>query len=140
MNTQTNNRVADEVGKRIAQRLSEGAEDLPHDISERLRAARAQAVANRRIASAQTATQVSLSGGEASLHFRSDEGGWLSRIASLLPLIALIVGLLGIGVLQDEMRAKELAEVDAELLTDELPPTAYTDPGFVQFLRLNQRN
>ena len=32
-------------------------------------------------------------------------------------------------------RASELAEVDAQLLTHELPPAAYADPGFVEFLR-----
>jgi hypothetical protein len=35
------------------------------------------------------------------------------------------------------LRASEIAAVDAELLTDELPPAAYTDPGFLQFLRSN---
>ena len=29
----------------------------------------------------------------------------------------------------------ELEDEDAALLTDELPPAAYTDPGFAQFLK-----
>jgi hypothetical protein len=33
------------------------------------------------------------------------------------------------------MRASEIADVDAELLTSELPTTAYTDPGFAQYLK-----
>jgi hypothetical protein len=36
---------------------------------------------------------------------------------------------------QSDRRATELAEVDAALLTDELPPAAYADPGFLQFLK-----
>jgi hypothetical protein len=36
---------------------------------------------------------------------------------------------------QTDRRASELAEVDAALLTDDLPPSAYADPGFVQFLK-----
>ena len=32
------------------------------------------------------------------------------------------------------------ADVDVELLTAELPPVAYTDPGFVQFLRSTIRD
>jgi hypothetical protein len=28
-----------------------------------------------------------------------------------------------------------LAEVDVALLTDELPPAAFADPGFLQFLK-----
>lgn len=130
---------ADALGKVVAQRLSEGTESLPHDITERLRAARAQAVAKRKIVSVQTVTAgaLSLSGGEASLQLGEQDGGWLNRIASLLPLLALVVGLISIAVLQDNDRARELAEVDAELLTDELPPTAFTDPGFAQYLRVN---
>jgi hypothetical protein len=41
---------------------------------------------------------------------------------------------------QDQYRADELADVDVELLTDELPPAAYTDPGFIEFLRTTPRN
>jgi len=129
---------ADALGKAIAHRLSEGAGELPHDISERLKVARSQAVAKRRIVSVQSASAVSYAGAEATLQFGEQDGGWLNRLASLLPLIALIAGLISIAVLQDEDRTRELAEVDAELLTDDLPPAAYTDPGFAQYLRINQ--
>jgi hypothetical protein len=60
-------------------------------------------------------------------------------MAAWLPLLALLLGLLAINVAQDEFRAHELAEVDAELLIDELPPGAFTDQGFAQFLH-NQHN
>ncbi len=119
-------------------RLAEGSESLPHDIGERLKAARAQAVAKRKVVSAQVAEAVSYSGGEAALQFGSEDGGWWNRIASFLPLLALIAGLIAITVLQDEVRIREVAEVDAELLTNELPPAAFTDPGFAQYVRANQ--
>lgn len=131
---------ADALGKAVAFRLSEGSENLPHDITERLKAARAQAVAKRRIVSLQvvTANTLAFSGGEAAMQFGESDGGWMNRIASLLPLLALVAGLISIAVLQDDDRTRELAEVDAELLTDDLPPAAFTDPGFAQFLRVNQ--
>ncbi|MFP5445277.1 MAG: DUF3619 family protein, partial [Betaproteobacteria bacterium] len=44
-------------------------------------------------------------------------------------------GLVVINIAQDESSANDLAEVDAALLTDDLPPAAYADPGFVQFLK-----
>ena len=47
----------------------------------------------------------------------------------------LVVGLLAINSIQNENRAREIAEVDAALLTDELPPAAFADPGFIQFLK-----
>jgi len=43
--------------------------------------------------------------------------------------------LLVINSIQNDNRAQELAEVDVALLTDELPPDAFADPGFVQFLK-----
>ena len=61
--------------------------------------------------------------------------GFWTRASALLPLLALVLGLMAIGVMQDQERAFELAEVDAELLTADLPPTAYTDPGFLQYLK-----
>jgi hypothetical protein len=40
-----------------------------------------------------------------------------------------------IHAFQNEYRANEIAQVDAELLIDDLPPAAYTDPGFLVFLK-----
>lgn len=130
----------DALGKMIASRLSEGSETLPHDISERLKAARAQALARRKIVNTQPANDLAVSGGELALNLGGREDGWWNRVASLLPLFALVAGLIAIGVMQDELRASEVAEVDAELLTDDLPPSAYVDPGFAQYLRVNQSN
>jgi hypothetical protein len=67
-----------------------------------------------------------------------DEGLNLwSRLGSALPLIALLLGLATIHIFQNEFRANEIAQVDAELLTDDLPPSAYTDPGVLVFLKSN---
>ncbi|MBI2724961.1 MAG: DUF3619 family protein [Polaromonas sp.] len=116
--------------------LSAGTADLPYDISERLRAARVQAVAKRKVARTQTAGVVAMSGGSAVMGWGSDDGlNWWSRIGSVVPLLALVVGLLTINSIQNDNRAQEVAEVDAALLTDELPPAAFADPGFVQFLK-----
>lgn len=123
---------------KVAARLSETTEALPHDISERLRAARVQALGHRKAVQVRTASTVVMSGGAAALTFGQEETGWWSRIASALPLIALIAGLVAINMVQIDNRANELAEVDAALLTDDLPPAAYTDPGFLQFLKSNR--
>ncbi len=116
--------------------LSAGTADLPYDISERLRAARVQAVGKRKVVRTQTAGVVAMSGGSAVMGWGSDDGlNWWSRIGSVVPLLALVVGLLTINSIQNDNRAQEVAEVDAALLTDELPPAAFADPGFVQFLK-----
>ena len=61
----------------------------------------------------------------------------VGRLAATLPLLALLIGLIMIDAIQGDDRAKDLAEIDAAILTDDLPPTAYADPGFTHFLKLN---
>jgi hypothetical protein len=125
----------DVVGRKIAARLSLGSAELDHDVSERLRVARLQAVARRKVPEMALVGGVVASGsGTLSMGEDSGPGLW-ARIGSALPLLALIAGLLAISVVQNDFRANEVAEVDAALLTDDLPATAYTDPGFMQFLR-----
>jgi len=125
-------RLEARFGARVAGRLSAGSQDLPHDISERLRAARVQAVARRKLVQTRTAPVVASVGRGGTMTLG---GGWWTRVASALPLVALAAGLVAISVLQDDNRASEVAEVDAALLTGDLPPAAYTDPGFAQFLK-----
>lgn len=131
-------KTQDEFGLRIAAQLNSAALDLPHDISERLRAARTRAVAARLMPQTrlQTSKSVSQQGGVALLHFGDEGLNIWSRLASVLPLIALIAGLAIIQNIMDDDRANELAEVDAALLIDDLPPAAYADPGFLQFLKM----
>jgi hypothetical protein len=130
--------LQDRFGLKIASRLSAGAEALPHDISERLRCARLQAVARRKMPALKTATVVQGKGGSASLSFGGEGIGLWNALASVLPLIALVAGLVTVNYVLNDSRARELAEVDSALLTDELPPSAYADPAFVRFLTSTQ--
>ncbi len=129
--------IQDRYGLRLAARLSAGAAELPHDISERLRVARQQAVSRRKVAAVRlrTASSVSLSDHGASLTFDHEKIGLWGRLAGALPLLGLAAGLVTIHLLLNDERASEVAEVDTALLTDDLPPSAYTDPGFLQYLK-----
>jgi hypothetical protein len=123
--------LEEQFGRRVAARLSQGNLELPHDIGERLRVARGQALARQKaVRQLQAAPAIVSSGASAALG-----AGWWTRIGSVVPLVALVAGLVAISVMQDDNRANELAEVDSALLTDDLPPAAYTDPGFAQFLK-----
>ncbi len=126
--------------RRVVARLDEGTSALPYDISERLRASREQALAKRKkeilVHTHQPATLVVPSGGAAALGgWRSEGGGWWQSLLGAIPMMALVVGLVVINTAQDEYGLAEVVEVDAALLTDDLPPEAYADPGFVQFLK-----
>ena len=130
--------VQDRFGLKLAARLSESTDTLPHDIVERLRAARMQALGAHKQLKTVTASAVQSNGASATLGFGDEEASLWRRLASLVPLLALVVGLVAINMLDNDSRAKELAEIDAAILTDDLPPSAYTDPGFAQFLNLRR--
>lgn len=124
--------LQDRFGRQVAARLAAGAAELPYHVTERLRAARVQAVARRKLVSMQSAPALATAGG---VTFGDERIGWWARIGSALPLVALVAGLVAIHTIENERRASEVAEVDAALLTDDLPPAAYADPGFIQFLK-----
>ena len=126
-------------GLRVAARLSAGTEGLPHDIGERLRVAREQAVARRKqpvaVLRQRAATAASRNGNTATLSFGDDGLGFWGRLTSAALVLVMAAGLIAINVIQDDDRTMEVAELDAALLTDDLPPEAYADPGFLQYLK-----
>lgn len=129
----------DSLGHYFSGQLSLATTDLPYDISERLRVARQLALGQRKplvqLQHAQN-NQVNANG---TLTSSGDEGLSLwSVLASSVPLLALVVGLLAIQWTKEDHIAMEIAATDSALLTDELPPHAYTDAGFAQFLKLNR--
>lgn len=124
---------------RVAARLSEASDALPHDFSERLRVAREQAVERARTTRRVAATSSQVVGvARASSSSAALLGGgspsWWWRFASVLPFVALIGGLLLIQQFQAQEQIDTAAEIDADLLADDLPPAAYSDPGFKEFL------
>jgi hypothetical protein len=58
------------------------------------------------------------------------------RFVALAPLLLLLAGLLVIEHVAMREQVIAAAEFDALLLADDLPPTAYSDPGFAEFRRL----
>lgn len=125
--------------RRVVAHLDDSTHTLPYDISERLRAGREQALARRKkpvlVHTHQPAVVLVPSGGAAALGGRGEGGGWWQSLLAAIPALALAVGLVMINTAQNEYGTAEVAEVDAALLTDDLPPEAYADPGFVQFLK-----
>jgi len=119
---------------RLAARLSEHAESLDADVSERLRFAREKAMERSRALRVEAARPVVgvSAAGAAVLGFGS---GWWVKLASVLPLVALTAGLMLIQHLHSEAQISTAAEIDADLLSDDLPPSAYSDDGFVEFLK-----
>ena len=124
--------IESRFARSIAARLSERAENVAPEIGERLRFAREKALEVGRLARAGAEVQ-STAGGAAILGF--SRSPWWQRIASVLPLAALVGGLLLIDDWTTRSQISVAAEVDAALLGDDLPINAYRDPGFVEYLK-----
>jgi hypothetical protein len=127
-------------GRNVAGRLADTTEHIPNDISERLKVARLQAIAKRKVVRLQEFTEVNVDGSATATRSGGGDGGLWIRIASALPLLALVAGLIAISAAVEVDRTNDMATIDTELLTDELPPDAYTDPGFTQFLRAYRKD
>jgi Protein of unknown function (DUF3619) len=120
---------------RVTAGLTERSLDLGADISERLRFAREQALERGRAArKVEAAMPVGVTHGGAATLGRAGANWWI-RIASVAPVLALVAGLVLIQRWQDSTQISAAAEVDAALLSDDLPPQAYSDAGFAEFLK-----
>ena len=123
---------ADQFGLAAAALLRQGSQSLPAGIKDRLYAARLKAISVKKPEKVH-AQQFALS---------SSIGNWLSGSRSLwdsvswvIPLVVLVFGLIGIAQWQDDSRINDIAELDVALLSDDVPPDAYADSGFMRFLK-----
>ncbi len=115
---------------RVTARLDAGVARTPAPIDARLRHARQRAVA---LAQAQRRTSPVLVPAAAGVSVPRPPR-W-QRWGAWVPVLALLAGVWAIAQHQQQARLRAAAEIDARLLTDVLPPAAYSDPGFQEFLR-----
>jgi len=124
---------------KIRQALNEGARlqgERGARIAERLRAARERALERRRIE-----REPALAWAGAAAPGTSDatngapEGAAGFSLRLLLATVLLLAGLFAIYRGQVDQRAAEVEELDALLLTDDLPIDAYLDKGFDAWLK-----
>jgi Protein of unknown function (DUF3619) len=66
--------------------------------------------------------------------FFDESLSWLARMGLVMPLIVLAGGLTLIYQMEQQHRISEMAEIDALVLSDELPLSAYLDQGFNAYL------
>jgi hypothetical protein len=116
------------IAYRIKQYLNQGL-DLDAGKLARLKSAREQALARQRVESpaaglAWAGNVISRLGGPASL---------IPRV--LLPTAVLVLGLIAINQWRVSEQAVEIEEIDAAVLTGDLPLDAYLDKGFDAWLK-----
>jgi len=117
-----------QIAYRIRQHLNRGL-GLDAGKLARLKAAREQALARQRVQSAipilaWAGNVIGKSGGPSTL---------VPRV--LLPMVVLILGLTAVNHWRDSQLAAELEEIDAAVLTGDLPLDAYLDKGFDAWLK-----
>ena len=114
---------------KVRHALNERLDHLPAASVDRLAAARQAALARKKPDAPSRMAQGKLAGAAGLFSF-----SFLGRMSVAIPLLALVVGLAGIHQYEEQKRIAEIAELDAAVLSDELPLTAYLDQGFNAYL------
>nr|WP_217345245.1 DUF3619 family protein [Noviherbaspirillum sp. L7-7A]MBV0879488.1 DUF3619 family protein [Noviherbaspirillum sp. L7-7A] len=120
---------------KVRHALNQNLEHLPASTTSRLAAARQAALARKkadmpiRVLASVPATAQGTAGG-----FFANPFSWLSRLSVALPVVVVLASLVGMYQAEKQHRISELAEIDAMVLSDELPLNAYLDHGFNAFL------
>lgn len=119
----------------VRQALNENLDNLPESTTTKLTAARKIALSRKRKESVfrNLLVQPRFAGRQFGGFFREPHL-WLGRMGLALPVIVLVAGLTGIYQVEQQKRISEIAELDAAVLSDELPLSAYLDNGFNAFL------
>lgn len=122
---------------KVRRAMTESTEQIPETTLERLKAARELALSCQKQAAPSKALAFGgiLAGSNgASFSQKSSEQSWFRKIWIILPLLVFALGLYGIYEHEQEQQINDLAEIDAAVLVDELPPDAYLDNGFNAYL------
>ncbi|RKP43703.1 DUF3619 family protein [Trinickia fusca] len=129
-----------EFAQRICRALDENTASLPTSTLDKLATARRTALARKKpepVAAPAFAPVLAHAGGSFGTP-RADAPrervSPLRRLARAWPLVALVVGVVVVAYWEDVQRAKELADIDAAMLSDDLPLNAYLDHGFNAYL------
>jgi hypothetical protein len=125
-----------EFVRELRRALDESAAGLPASATDRLATARRAALARKKheaepvFVRAPAFAAAGVPAGLPAPRRRSP----LARFALAWPLAALVAGLFAIAYFEDQQRTSELADIDAAMLSDDLPLNAYLDHGFNAYL------
>ena len=123
-----------EFAYKVRRALNESAENLPEATLNRLCDARKIALSRQKQGSAiGVFASKGVLAGNTGFSFQGPNS-WFGKLGVALPMLVLIVGLFGIYEYEQKQRISDLAEIDAAVLVDELPPDAYLDTGFSAYL------
>jgi hypothetical protein len=117
---------------KVRHALNDRLDQLPSATTDRLARARDLALSRKKADAPATLARRVAAGNVG--QFFSQPLAWLGRMSVAVPLLVLAAGLVGMYQFEQEQRIAELAELDAAVLSDELPLSAYLDHGFNAYL------
>ncbi|MDN7935753.1 DUF3619 family protein [Burkholderia metallica] len=127
-----------EFALKVRRALDERAAALPAATTDRLAVARRAALARKKPEVATAPVFVPAFAGAAGAYGTTPAGrpqaSFARRLLRAWPLALLLAGLVGIAYWEDMQRTAELADIDAAMLSDDLPLNAYLDHGFNAYL------
>ncbi|PHV06791.1 hypothetical protein CSQ96_12415 [Janthinobacterium sp. BJB412] len=123
---------------KVRHALNERLDELPASTTDRLAAARQAAMARKKADAPVRVSERALATGGAAGFF-AQPFSWLGRVGVAVPMLVLVAGMIGIYQYEEQERVTELAEVDAAVLSDELPLSAYMDHGFNAYLTKSEQ-
>ena len=131
-----------EFAQQLRRALDENAASIPTATADRLAAARQAALARKKPEAVHAPAFVPVFAGAGTLAGlpQPDAPRRLPRLRKLAlawPVLALVISLAGIAWWEDHQRTAELADIDAAMLSDDLPLNAYLDHGFNAYLSRN---
>ncbi len=124
-----------DLAYKLRHALDQSAKELPRVTEQRLASARNIALSRKKqdfsalVVAPQPAYASQGAGSSSPKIF-----AWISRASLVIPLATLVFGLIGIYQFEQRQQIVEAAAIDAEVLTDDLPLSAYLDNGFGAFL------
>jgi Protein of unknown function (DUF3619) len=121
----------DQFAQRIRCAMNESADLLPAGMDEKLRAARRQALNVRK----QTHSSGFMGFVDQCAGVFSGMGG---RLAFAAPALVLGVGLYAMSQTNADSYVQSVAEIDTQVLSQELPIDALLDKGFVRFVQVGE--
>ncbi|HZP86313.1 MAG TPA: DUF3619 family protein [Burkholderiales bacterium] len=114
-----------DFANKVSQALDETLDRLPAHVTRRLAGARAAALTRAEERASVVSTHSS---------GRTIQLGWLRSPRIIAPILGLVLGIIGVLYFEQTQRLQqnyaENAELDAQMLSDELPVAAYLDQGF----------
>ena len=112
---------------RVRQALNHGLKDISPASSRRLEAARHLALSRQK----QEAPRLILAGGHGNIHFAPNN----RYLGQALAIVALLLGMWLSFYMDSVSYTTALEEVDSALLSGDLPPEAFMDNDFFEWLR-----